>query len=189
MRLKVAIIDHLGAHGSSHHFYLFGQAKGLLENNIDVNLYTNSYTVNPQISNLSFYQFYNNIFNRENKLISLFFYLTGSIKSHFHARYNACKIFHYHLFGSSMLVLFNMLLAKLLLAKITLTIHDVKSFSSASSFAFYSRLIYFLSDAIVTHNKFSKEEIIAKNPSLSNKISIIPHGNYSQFINIQKAQI
>ena len=40
MRLKVAIIDHLGAHGSSHHFYLFGQAKGLLANDTDVHLYT-----------------------------------------------------------------------------------------------------------------------------------------------------
>ena len=54
MRLKVAIIDHLGAHGSSHHFYLFGQAKGLLANNTEVYLYTNSNTVNPLINNLSF---------------------------------------------------------------------------------------------------------------------------------------
>ena len=34
MKRKVAIIDHLGAHGSSHHFYLFGQARGLIENNL-----------------------------------------------------------------------------------------------------------------------------------------------------------
>jgi hypothetical protein len=57
MRLKVAIIDHLGAHGSSHHFYLFGQAKGLLANNTDVYLYTNSNTVNPFINNLFFISF------------------------------------------------------------------------------------------------------------------------------------
>ena len=105
MRLKVAIIDHLGAHGSSHHLYLFGQAKGLLANNTDVYLYTNSNTVNPFINNLSFYQFYRNVFNRKNKILSLLIYLLGSLKSHFHARYKACKIFHYHLFGSSVLVL------------------------------------------------------------------------------------
>ena len=49
MKKKVAIIDHLGAHGSSHHFYLFGQAKGLIDNNVNVILYTNSATINPKI--------------------------------------------------------------------------------------------------------------------------------------------
>ena len=188
MRLKVAIIDHLGAHGSSHHFYLFGQAKGLLANDTDVHLYTNSNTINPCIDNLSFYQFYSNIFNRKNKIISLFIYLIGSLKSHFHARYKNCTIFHYHLFGSSVLVLFNMLLAKLLFAKITITIHDVKSFSSVSSFKLYSRLIYFFSDTIITHNEYSFKEIIEKNTSLSHKTSIIPHGNYLPFIKIKEDQ-
>ena len=29
MKIKVAIIDPTGSHGSSHHYYLFAQAKGL----------------------------------------------------------------------------------------------------------------------------------------------------------------
>ena len=41
MRKKVAIIDSLGAHGSSHHYYLFGQANGLINAGIDVSIYTN----------------------------------------------------------------------------------------------------------------------------------------------------
>ena len=41
---KVAIIDPLGGHGSSHHFYLYGQADGLVENKISVSLYTNNKT-------------------------------------------------------------------------------------------------------------------------------------------------
>ena len=49
MRIKVAIIDPLGAHGSSHHFYLFGQAKGLTGNDVSVSLYTNNETDNPRI--------------------------------------------------------------------------------------------------------------------------------------------
>lgn len=188
MRLKVAIIDHLGAHGSSHHFYLFGQAQGLLANNTDVYLYTNSNTVNPFINNLSFYQFYRNVFNRKNKVLSLFIYLLGSLKSHLHARYKACEIFHYHLFGSSILVLFNILIAKLLLAKVAITIHDVKSFSSVSSISIYSRLIYFFSDTVITHNKYSVDEITKKNNSIAYKISIIPHGNYLPFIEIKENQ-
>ena len=38
---KIAILDPLGAHGSSHHFYLFGQSKSLTKNGYLVNLYTN----------------------------------------------------------------------------------------------------------------------------------------------------
>ena len=52
MKRKVAIIDPLGSHGSSHHFYLFGQAKGLIENGVKVSLYTNKNTENPNIQKL-----------------------------------------------------------------------------------------------------------------------------------------
>jgi D-inositol-3-phosphate glycosyltransferase len=188
MKMKVAIIDHLGAHGSSHHFYLFGQSKGLIENGVNVSLYTNSYTSDPGIKDLEFYQFYQNIFSNTSKLIAAIRYLIGSIKSHIHARVNSCSIFHYHLFGYSVLVLFNMILAKLLFGKIVLTIHDVRSFSNHKTSSIYTRLIYFLSDSILTHNRFSKKEIVQFHQSHKNKIKIIPHGNYLPFINIQENQ-
>ena len=185
MKKKVAIIDHLGAHGSSHHFYLFGQAQGLIENNVLVNLYTNATTINPEIKDLGFYQFYKSIFNT-NKIIAFFRYFIGSLRSHIHAKISKCNIFHYHLFGSSALVVFNMILAKIFFAKICLTIHDVKSFSNNSKFSFYSKLIYFFADIIITHNKFSADEIISNYSFLENKIQIIPHGNYIPFIEIEK---
>ena len=47
MKEKVAIIDSLGAHGSSHHFYLFGQAKGLEKSGVNVSIYTNNVTKDP----------------------------------------------------------------------------------------------------------------------------------------------
>ena len=185
MKKKVAIIDHLGAHGSSHHFYLFGQAQGLIENNVLVNLYTNATTINPEIKGLGFYQFYKRLFNT-NKIIAFFRYFIGSLRSHIHAKISKCNIFHYHLFGSSALVVFNMILAKIFFAKICLTIHDVKSFSNKSQFSLYSKLIYFFADIIITHNKFSADEIISNYSYLENKIQIIPHGNYIPFIEIEK---
>ena len=185
MKKKVAIIDHLGAHGSSHHFYLFGQAQGLIENNVLVNLYTNATTINPEIKGLGFYQFYKRLFNT-NKIIAFFRYFIGSLRSHIHAKISKCNIFHYHLFGSSVLVVFNMILAKIFFAKICLTIHDVKSFSNNSKFSFYSKVIYFFADIIITHNKFSADEIISNYSFLENKIQIIPHGNYIPFIEIEK---
>ena len=81
-----------------------------------------------------------------------------------------------------------MILAKLLFGKIVLTIHDVRSFSNHKTSSIYTRLIYFLSDSILTHNRFSKKEIVQFHQSLKNKIKIIPHGNYLPFINIQENQ-
>ena len=62
MEEKVAIIDSLGAHGSSHHFYIFGQADGLSKCNLDVSIYTNNVTPNLNYENVKFFQFYINIF-------------------------------------------------------------------------------------------------------------------------------
>ena len=58
MKEKVAIIDSLGSHGSSHHFYIFGQAKGLSKSGVDVSIYTNNVTNNPNYDEVKFYQFY-----------------------------------------------------------------------------------------------------------------------------------
>ena len=54
MKEKVAIIDSLGAHGSSHHFYLFGQAIGLSNAGVNVSLYTNNVTKNPNYKGVKF---------------------------------------------------------------------------------------------------------------------------------------
>ena len=62
MNEKIAIIDALGAHGSSHHLYLFGQAKGLKNAGVDVTIYTNNITKNPNYEGVRFYQFYKDIF-------------------------------------------------------------------------------------------------------------------------------
>ena len=63
--------------------------------------------------------------------------------------------------------------------------HDVSSFSNSSNSSIIGKLIYKLTDRIITHNEFSKSEIINENANLSSCISIVPHGNYTPFINIQ----
>jgi glycosyltransferase involved in cell wall biosynthesis len=81
-----------------------------------------------------------------------------------------------------------MFLAKLLFGKIVVTIHDVRSFSSNAESVFYTRLIYFLTDSILTHNRFSRKEIVRYHKSLDKKITIIPHGNYLPFIDLHEDQ-
>ena len=53
MKQKIALIDSVAARGGSHHFYLFGQARGLIANGVEINLFTNNITANPAIENLT----------------------------------------------------------------------------------------------------------------------------------------
>ncbi|MBT3612129.1 MAG: glycosyltransferase family 4 protein [Flavobacteriales bacterium] len=185
MNRKVAIIDPLGAHGSSHHFYLFGQASGLLKNDVDLSLYTNNETSSPEINGLKFFAFYKDVFKSKFKIINGIKWIIGTFFSVFHARFSGISIFHFHVFYTNVLVLFNLLVVKILFGKVVLTVHDVSSFSNSSNSLVIERLIYKLPDRIITHNEFSKSEISNLNANLTSCISIVPHGNYTPFINIQ----
>ena len=185
MNRKVAIIDPLGAHGSSHHFYLFGQASGLLNNDVELSLYTNNETPSPEINGLKFFTFYKEIFKSKSKIINGIKWIIGTILSVFHARFSGISIFHFHIFYTNILVLFNLLFVKILFGKVVLTVHDVSSFSNSSNLSIIEKLIYKLTDRIITHNEFSKLEILNVNADSSSCISIVPHGSYTPFINIQ----
>ena len=188
MNKKVAIIDPLGAHGSSHHFYLFGQSIGLIKSGAEVALYTNKETVDPKIEGLDFITFYQDVFASKFSIINGLRWIIGSIRSILHARFSQISIFHFHIFYTNILVLFNLLLVKVLFGKVVLTIHDVESFANNSNTKIISDLVYKLTDLVLTHNNFSKLEIINRNPDLSAHISIVPHGSYTSFINRRNDQ-
>jgi D-inositol-3-phosphate glycosyltransferase len=185
MNRKVAIIDILGAHGGAFHLYTFGQSIGLINNGVDVSLYTNNETTNPEISGVKFFTFYKNIFKSKFRVINGIKWIIGTIFSVFHARFSGISIFHFHIFYTNVLVLFNLLFVKILFGKVVLTVHDVSSFSNSSNSLIIGKLIYKLTDRIIAHNEFSKLEILNIKDNLSSCISIIPHGNYTSFINIQ----
>ncbi len=184
MKKKIGIIDTLGAHGGSFHLYTFGQAMGLIKNGVSVNLYTNNETDNPNIPELGFYSFYINIFKSKYNFINGLRWIFGSLISILHARISGISIFHFHIFYTNFLILFNVLLVKLLFGKIVLTIHDVTSFAEAENNkpTIINKLVYRISNLILTHNKFSLEEINKRNSKIYKKIIIIPHGNFIPFI-------
>ena len=182
---KVAIIDILGAHGGAFHFYAFGQAIGLISNGYNVSLYTNNETANPKISGVKFFTFYKNIFKSNFRAVSGLRWIVGTVFSVIHARFSGISIFHFHIFYTNLLVLFNLFFVKILFGKVVLTVHDVRSFSNSNTSSIICKLVYKLVDRVITHNQFSKSELINLNANLSSCISIVPHGNYIPFINIQ----
>jgi len=185
---KVAIIDPLGAHGSSHHLYLFGQSIGLINAGVDVSLYTNIKTDDPKIAGLNFFSFYKDIFKSRFHIINGLRWIIGSVHSIFHAKSSHISFFHFHIFHANILVLFNLILVKLLFGRVILTIHDIDSLSNKKNSVLISNFIYKLADSILTHNKFSKLNFIESNPNISAPVSVVPHGNYIPFINVRNDQ-
>jgi len=188
MRRKIAIIDPLGAHGSSFHFYTFGQLLGLTNCGVKVKLYTNNETPTPNFKGVKLFHFYRDVFLSQYKIIKGMRWILGSVLSIFHARFFRVSVFHFHLFHANILVLFDVFLVKLLFGKVVLTVHDVSSFANSSNSPIIGNLIYKFTNLLLTHNEFSKSEILKVNPNLEEYIHIIPHGNYTPFITIQKSK-
>tara|TARA_Y100000588_G_C14157234_1_gene883195 strand:- start:13 stop:1164 length:1152 start_codon:yes stop_codon:yes gene_type:complete len=186
MKQKIALIDSVAARGGSHHFYLFGQSIGLLNNNIEVNLYTNDLTKDPNIKNLKVFHYYKGIFGRTSNFIAGILYCIGSIRSIFHAKFVGSNICHYHLFHINILVLFDLFLTKLLRMKVAYTIHDVISnLEKNKSNKLFARFVLNSANKLITHNRFSKRQIQDMFHFNKQDIAIIPHGNYIPFINIK----
>jgi len=165
---------------------LFSQAKGLLKSGVDVSLYTNKETEDPKISGLNVYSLYGLLFSSKSKVIRALKYLIGSIISISHARIKGVSVFHFHLFRTRSNMFLNALLVKLLFGKLVFTVHDISAFANNNDAAFFSKWIYKLADLVLTHNEFSKKEIIRLTKKDEECIKIIPHPNYIPFINIQK---
>ena len=180
MKIKVAIIDSLGAHGSAHHFYLFGQARGLIQNKVDVTIYSNNKTFFKSAENIKIENTFGDIFSYKGKLVNAIFFVSGIIKSYFRAKSSSHNFFHLHFFDFSILNFFACFFSIFFKARLILTVHDIKPFSKKTNFLL-KKWCLFLADKIIVHNEFSKKQLLKEGMNL-NKVSVVPHGNYLDFI-------
>ena len=180
MKIKVAIIDPIGSHGSSHHYYLFAQAKGLIENKVDVTIFSNKKTYLSSLGKIKVENTFGDIFKTKGKLANAIFYVIGILKSFFKAKVSSHNFFHLHFFDFNILNFFACFFAIFFNVKLILTIHDVNPFSKKTNL-YLKKWILLLADKVIVHNKFSKKELIKDKINLK-KISIIPHGHYLDFI-------
>ena len=81
--------------------------------------------------------------------------------------------------------LFIVLISKIYKFKTVVTIHDIDPFKG-KGFLDFASLIVKLSDSIIVHNNFSKNELYKKIKFETKKINVIPHGNYINAINYFK---
>ena len=189
MKIKIAIIDSVAARGGSHHFYLFGQAIGLINEGINVRIFTNDLTENPKIDGLKIKHYYRGIFDRKSNITAGILYIIGSIRSIIGAKYFGATICHYHLFHVNMLVVFDLIFSKMMGLKVVYTVHDVVSNLDKTKSS--NKLIDFVlrnANKLITHNEFSKNQMLDLFKGIDKDVAIIPHGNYLPFIKSEKNQ-
>ena len=95
------------------------------------------------------------LFESKHKILAGFRYVFGSTLSILHARLKGCKIIHYHIFYTNILVFFDFFLTKILFGKVVITIHDVNSFLDGFDSPLLTKWIYGMADSIITHNQFT----------------------------------
>jgi len=189
MKKKIAIIDSVAARGGSHHFYLFGQSMGLINEGFEVSLFTNDLTKDPKIEGLRIKHYYRGIFEKKSTIMAGIFYAIGSIKSIIGAKYFGASICHYHLFHVNILVVFDLIFSKIMGLKVVYTVHDVVSNLEKTKSS--HRLINFVlsnADKLITHNEFSKNQMLDLFKGIGKGIVVIPHGNYLPFIKLKEDQ-
>lgn len=162
-------------------FYDFGLLDGLQSAGVSATLYTCDEThVNPKFSKHT-YLFFKNIYGKSPKYFRFIRYVLGLIKSLIHAKLTGVIIVHFHVFHYSILEVLCVALSHLFGFKVIITVHDVESFASGSSLL-ATQFVFKKAHGLIVHNCISCQSLLKIFPEVHDKISIIPHGNYLEYV-------
>tara|TARA_R110002051_G_scaffold64139_2_gene116800 strand:+ start:47428 stop:48531 length:1104 start_codon:yes stop_codon:yes gene_type:complete len=180
MKLRtISIIEPIGGHGGMD-YYDYGLAYGLGQDNSKVYYFTSNKTKIRAFKNVVVIPIFGNLWEAKGIKRGILF-----LKGYFNAFLNSKKlktdIFHFHFFSLGPLNLMVLLIAFFFKQKKVVTLHDVSPFHGSAN-GIIERFCFRLIDGLIVHNKTSKEELVTKQITLPN-IHIIPHGNYSPFVN------
>lgn len=180
--MNIAIIEPVGGHGGMN-YYDFGLARGLVAAQHDVTVYTSEETLVPNGLPFQVKKSFKGIWGDAPKFLRAIKFIYCLFTTLTDAKYNDINIVHYHFFGYTALELLCVKLAKLYGFKVVITAHDVESFSGSHD---RDKALNILSsaDKIIAHNNVSKNELISKAKLSTSSISVVPHGNYLDSIDV-----
>lgn len=177
--MNIAVIEPVCAHGGMD-YYDYSLCKGLIKAGQRVKLYTSDAgTSIPQ--GIEVIETFRGVYKNDKKLLQAIKWLLALYKSISDARRFGANIVHFHFFGNNPLYHLNVRFARLWGFKVVATIHDVESFASDNNKDAMHGLLSLL-DGIVVHNETSKKEVFEILGKKSKRVSVIPHGNYLDYI-------
>ena len=159
-------------------YYDFGLAGGLAGAGIDVVLHTCDETRKPPNDGYEVRYSYRGIYGEAPAWLRGLRYFRGSLVAVLSAVRERRRIVHLHMFHVSVPEFFNVCLARLFGRRVVITAHDVRSFVRSLEKPTLRSVVYRLADAVVAHNRVSREELVEKIGVDDGKIRIIRHGNF-----------
>lgn len=157
-------------------YYDFGLCQGLVAAGMRPFLYTCDETQVPPGMPFTVAVVYRWIFGRDPAWRRGLRYLQGSLRALIGSRMSGNRLAHFHFFQVNVLELFNVLLAKLLLMRVVITVHDVEAFRGEWSSV--KPWVYGLADSLIAHNRVSQRELARVLKIAEQSIDVVPHGNY-----------
>jgi D-inositol-3-phosphate glycosyltransferase len=174
--MKVAIIEPVGGHAGMN-YYDFGIAEGLTAAGDDVTIYTCDKTNIPAGLPFDVNLNFKKIWGNSPKFLRAVRFTICLLKSLLDAHRKKIVLVHYHFFNYGQLEKLCVSLALFLRFKVVVTAHDVESFAVEQSSSAANRILSSC-DRVIAHNLVSRRELIEKVKLPTEKVLVIPHGNY-----------
>lgn len=184
---SVAILEPVGGHGGMD-YSDYGLADGLTVAGVDVVLHTCDETAIPDDIAFGVRHTFRGIYGKDAAWKRGLRYMRGSLSALLSAVREERRIIHVHFFYVGILQMMQMIIARLLLRKVVITAHDVESFKVGLEVPTISRFVYRLGHRVITHNQFSKKELIERLGLSPEVIEVIPLGNYLHAVRPLRSQ-
>ena len=179
---KVSVIEPVGGHGGMN-YYDIGLCDGVGRSGIDITLYTCN--KNPPQSVVGVFKvkpIFINVYGKDPSWRRGLRYVKALVTALIIERITGSKLIHFHFFYVGPLEFLSVLLARCLNFRVVVTAHDVESFKEDLSVKSLVMRTYAMVHAVVAHNKTSAVEVVRKLGVNEERIHIIPHGSYVDFI-------
>jgi len=172
----VALIEPVGGHGGMN-YYDFGLSAGLAKAGVPLCLYTCDETEVDGEVPFEVQLRFKRIYGSDPKPVRLARFVRGLFESLVNARSKGFRIVHFHFFGSSISELISVVCARLFGFTVVATVHDIESLASETS-RWITPITYRLINRVIVHNEYCRRELEAFRHVQSNKVVVVPHGNY-----------
>ncbi len=176
---RIAIIDHVGIRAGMNYYN-----DGLMHaiNNRSIKAYIFSNYIGKYPEKIKYYQFFEG-FSEANKFLRLIRFIKATIVSALKARAKSVNLVFLHIFSGQFVFLVLALIPRLLGLRVSIILHDIKSFGN-SDWKFNRYIINnLLAHDIIVHNDYSYQELI-RNYSIRKikRVHIIKHGGFLDFV-------
>lgn len=179
---SILIIDPVHARGGMDH-YCIPLAGAQAKHGYRVALVTNSEASDLAVgSGVRVLPYFGGLFASRSKVLNLFWYVLGCLRSAALALLTRPQVVHIHLFQYSALELFLGMMLWLSGRPIVATVHDVESFRSGKQNSILQNIIFALPKTLIVHNEASKNELSKILPYRANDMRVVKHGNYIEVV-------